>query len=88
MIMANYGIYWTDVSLIFILYISDKLDRLKLQHIPSELKKELEKELEIVRTENIRLRDTLESMEVERKKWRVFFHFLKISLLFCFVHRI
>ena len=49
----------------------DKIDKIKFQHIPSELKKELEKELEILRSENQRLRGAYETMEIEKTKWRV-----------------
>jgi len=35
------------------------------------LKKELEKELEILRSENQRLRGAYEAMEIEKNKWRV-----------------
>lgn len=49
----------------------DKLDKIKLQHVPSELKRELEKELEILRSENQRLRGAYEAMEIEKNKWRV-----------------
>lgn len=57
---------------LFVFFIfRDKLDKIKLQHIPSELKKELEKELEILRSENQRLRGAYEDMELEKNKWRV-----------------
>lgn len=51
--------------------LREKLDKIKLKHIPSELKQELEKELDLLRTENTRLRDAYSAMEVERNKWRV-----------------
>lgn len=54
-----------------ILFFREKLDKIKLQHVPSELKKELEKELEILRSENQRLRGAYEAMEIEKNKWRV-----------------
>lgn len=53
------------------LVFSEKLDKIKLHHLPSELKKELEKELEILRSENQRLRDAYEAIEIEKNKWRV-----------------
>lgn len=63
-------------------FFSEKLDKIKLQHVPSELKKELEKELEILRSENQRLRGAYEAMEIEKNKWRVNifvrnFHFIR-----------
>lgn len=42
-----------------------------MQHVPSELKKELEKELDLLRSENQRLRSSYESLEIEKNKWRV-----------------
>ena len=47
------------------------MDKIKLQHVPSELKKELEKELDLLRSENQRLRSSYESLEIEKNKWRV-----------------
>ncbi len=64
------------------LKLRDKLDKIKLQHVPSELKQELEKELDLLRTENSRLRDAYSSLEVERNKWRV----QKKSILWTFTH--
>lgn len=53
------------------LKLREKLDKIKLQHVPSELKQELEKELDLLRSENLRLRDAYTSIELERNKWRV-----------------
>ena len=44
------------------------------------MKKEFEKEMEILRSENQRLRGAYESMEIERNKWRV--HFYLSQLIF------
>lgn len=51
--------------------IKDKMDKIKLQHLPSEIKAELEKELDLIRSENQRLREAYNSIESERNKWRV-----------------
>lgn len=55
------------------LRLREKLDKIKLQHIPSELKADFEKELELLRNENVRLREAYSSIEIERNKWRVNF---------------
>lgn len=55
--------------------LREKLDKIKFQHVPSELKKELEKELEILRSENQRLRGAYEAMEIEKNKWREYNEF-------------
>lgn len=52
--------------------LREKLDKIKFQNVPSELKKELEKELELLRSENQRLRSAYEAMEIEKNKWREF----------------
>ena len=48
--------------------------------MPSELKKELEKELEILRSENQRLRGSYEAMEIEKNKWRVIVIFITYNI--------
>lgn len=54
------------------MFYSEKLDKMKLQHVPTELKKELERELEILRSENQRIKLAYEAMEIEKSKWREF----------------
>ena len=54
----------------FIMFFSEKLDKIKLQHVPTELKKELERELETLRSENQRIKLAYEAMEIEKSKWR------------------
>ena len=52
------------------MFYSEKIDKIKLQHVPTELKKELERELEFLRSENQRIKLAYEAMEIEKSKWQ------------------
>jgi hypothetical protein len=68
------------------LKLREKLDKIKLQHVPSELKHELEKELDLLRSENVRLREAYTAVEIERNKWRVRARVVRFLLYILGVH--